>query len=106
MPFTNIFDVTFPADIQLANLLGQELRNLALNVQQLMAAISGLDAAKPAFGSDTQPANWNGILFFALDTGKVYQFNNPSWTEVTFSVASGRLFNDHVDHVNTGNTTE
>jgi hypothetical protein len=48
-----------------------------------MAAISGLDAAKPNFAGDVQPANWNGILFFATDTGKIYQFNNPAWTNVT-----------------------
>jgi len=90
MAFTNIWDVTFPPDSQLANLLGQDLRNFRLDVQQRMGAISGLDANKPAFSGDTQPANWNGVLFFATDTGKVYQWNNPSWTDVTTSVA-GRL---------------
>lgn len=84
MAFSNTWDTTFPPDTQLANLLGQDIRNgVKVDVQQRMAAISGLDAAKPAFGSDAQPANWNGILFFATDTGHVYQFNNPSWTDVT-----------------------
>ena len=41
MAFTNVYDVTFPADTQLANLLGSDARSLALNVQQRMAAISG-----------------------------------------------------------------
>jgi len=89
MAFTNIWDDTFPPDTQLANLLGEDLRNFRVDVQQRMAAISGLDASKPDFGSDAQPDDWDGILFFAIDTGKVYQFNNPSWTDVTPSVGRG-----------------
>jgi hypothetical protein len=88
MPFTNIWDDTFPPDTQLANLLGQDLRNFRLDTQQRMAAISGLDAAKPNFAGDAQPANWNGILFFATDTGITYQWNNPSWINVTGSIGS------------------
>jgi hypothetical protein len=87
MAFTNIYDDTFPADTELANLIGQNLRQVRLDVQQRMAAISGLDAAKPAFASDAQPNNWNGVLFFATDSLKVYQFNNPAWTQV-FSFSS------------------
>jgi hypothetical protein len=83
MPFTNLWDDVFPPDTQLANQLGLDLRNFRLDAQQRMAAISGLDAAKPAFGADAQPANWNGILFFATDTGKIYQFANPVWVDVT-----------------------
>jgi|SRR5271166_1701463 len=91
MAFTNLYDDTFPADTELANLIGANLRQVRLDVQQRMAAISGLDAAKPNFGADTQPANWNGILFFATDTGKVYQFNNPAWTDVTASLIPQRM---------------
>jgi hypothetical protein len=88
MPFTNTWDVNFPPDTQLANLLGQDIRNgVKVDVQQRMAAISGLDAAKPNFAGDAQPANWNGILFFATDTGKIYQFNNPAWTDITANLA-------------------
>jgi hypothetical protein len=88
MGFTNIWDDTFPPDTQLANLLGLDLRNLRLDTQQRMAAISGLDANKPNFGGDTQAANWSGILYFATDTGKIYQFNYPSWTDVTVQLLS------------------
>lgn len=91
MVFSNVWNDAFPPDTQLANLLGQDLRNFRVDVQQRMAAISGLDAAKPAFGSDNTPANWNGILFFATDTGQIYQFNNPSWTNVTADFSSGLL---------------
>lgn len=85
MAFTNVWDTTFPPDTQLANLLGQDLRNLRFDIQQRMSAISGLDAAKPPFQTDAQPTNWNGVLFFATDTAQIYQFNNPSWINVTGS---------------------
>jgi hypothetical protein len=92
MAFSNQWDTTFPPDTQLANLLGQDIRNgVKVDVQQRMAAISGLDAAKPNFAGDVQPANWNGILFFATDTGKIYQFNNPAWTNVTNAFSVGNL---------------
>jgi hypothetical protein len=89
MGFTNTYDVTYPADTQLANLLGSDLRALALNVQQRMAAISGLDANKPNFAGDAQPANWMGILYFATDTGQAYQFNGTTWTAVTTDLLTG-----------------
>lgn len=88
MAFSNIYDDTFPADTELANLIGANLRQVRLDVQQRMAAISGLSTSMPAFASDAQPANWNGILFFATDTGHVYQFNNPTWTDITTSFFS------------------
>lgn len=89
MAFTNIWDNTFPADTQLANLLGQDLRSFRLDTQQRMASMSGLDAAKPNFAGDAQPANWNGILFFATDTGKIYKFANPAWTDITSNFYNG-----------------
>lgn len=104
MAFTNIWDDTFPADTQLANLLGQDLRNFRTDAQERMASISGLDAAKPAFGADTQPVKWNGILFFATDTGKIYQFNNPAWTDVTASFIHP-VFRNSTIVQNIGNTT-
>jgi len=85
VPFTNVFDNTFPPDTQLANLLGDDIRKFKVDIQQRVAALSGLDASKPNFAGDTQPSAWNGILYFATDTGKIYQFNNPSWTDVTGS---------------------
>jgi hypothetical protein len=85
MPFTNSYDVTFPPDTELANLLGNNLRSLALNVQQRMAAISGISTAMPNFAADAQPANWTGILFFATDNGHIYQFNGTTWVDITVS---------------------
>lgn len=107
MAFTNTWDTNFPPDTQLANLLGQDIRNgVKVDVQQRMAAISGLDAAKPTFGSDAQPANWNGILFFATDTGKIYQFNNPAWTDVTTSLKapSSVIYKNTTQITHTGDT--
>lgn len=89
MAFNEAFDVTFPPDTQQANLLGLDIRNTRLDIQQRMASISGLDANKPNFAGDVQPANWNGMLFFATDTSRVYQFNNPNWTDVTASLSFG-----------------
>src|SRR5580700_3766154 len=89
MGFTNVWNDAFPPDTQLANLLGSDLRAFRVDVQQRMSAISGLDAAKPTFNLDNTPANWNGILFFATDTGKIYQFNSPVWTNVTPNFATG-----------------
>jgi hypothetical protein len=107
MPFTNLWDDTFPPDTQLANQLGLDLRNFRLDAQQRMAAISGLDAAKPAFGADAQPANWNGILFFATDTGKIYQFANPVWVDVTgsFQISGTRKVYQNATLINHLGTT-
>jgi hypothetical protein len=107
MPFTNVWDDTQPQDTQLAKLLGQDLRNFRVDTQQRMAAISGLDASKPAFGSDAQPASWNGILFFATDTLSIYQFNNPNWVKVG-SLASGPvlIFSSSAQIAHTGTTSD
>lgn len=108
MAFTNVWDDTFPPDSQLANLLGQDLRNFRLDTQQRMAAISGLDASKPTFNLDAQPANWNGILFFATDTGKIYQFNNPSWVDITSSLrlSTTAFYKNTTIQTHTGTTTQ
>jgi len=86
MAFTNVYDDTFPPDVQLASQGAADLRQVRVDVQERMAAISGLDAAKPNFNADAQPASWNGVLFFALDTAKVYKFVNPSWVDVTSTI--------------------
>jgi hypothetical protein len=96
MAFTNVFDVTQPPDTQLANLLGQDLRNLSLNVQQRMAAISGISTALPAFGSDAQPTNWTGILCFATDNGHLYQWSGSAWVDITTTFLPGVFFDSTV----------
>jgi len=107
MPFANLWDNTFPTDTELANLIGANLRQLRVDTQQRMAAISGLSTAMPNFAADAQPASWNGVLFFATDNGHVYQFNNPSWTDVTtsFFANSGLRFLGTGGIAFTANTT-
>ncbi len=99
MAFTNIYDVTFPPDTQLANLLGQDLRNLALNVQQRMAAISGLAANLPAVGADAQPANWTGLLYFATDTSQIFQWSGSAWVDITSNIGLGHYKFEGVNQV-------
>jgi hypothetical protein len=116
MPFTNIWDDTFPADTELANLIGANLRQLRLDIQQRMGAISGLSTSMPAFGSDAQPTNWTGLLYFATDTGHIFQWSGSAWVDVTtdflgsttplnFSTAGGLIFNTNTTLVqaNLGN---
>jgi hypothetical protein len=83
MAFTDTFDVTFPPDTQAANQLGLDIRNLKLDLQQRMSAISGLSTSLPNIGADAQPANWTGLLFFATDTGAIYQWSGTAWVVVT-----------------------
>jgi hypothetical protein len=91
MAFTNVYDVTFPPDTQLANLLGSDLRNLALNVQQRMAAISGIQANQPNLAGDAQPTNWTGLLYFATDTSRIFQWSGSAWVDITSSIGFGRF---------------
>jgi hypothetical protein len=94
MPFTDTWDVTTPPDTQLANQLGLDLRNLKLDIQQRMGAISGLSSALPPFGSDAQPANWTGLLFFATDTGQVFQWNGTTWVDTTIAFLPTMYYSD------------
>lgn len=87
--FTNSWDQNFPADSGLVSAGAANLRQLRVDVQQRMAAISGTDANKPNLAGDAQPTSWTGVLFFAIDTGKVYQWSGSAWNDVTSSIASG-----------------
>lgn len=77
MAFSRTWDNTFPPDSQPANLLGQDIRNTKIDIQERMSAISGLDASKPSF-----EASFAGVLFFATDTGLVYQWSGATWVQV------------------------
>jgi hypothetical protein len=86
---TNVYDVTQPPDTQLANLLGLDLRNLALNVQQRMALISGTLAGRWDPSTDAQPANWTGLLYFATDTSQIFQWSGSAWVDITSAIGLG-----------------
>jgi hypothetical protein len=47
-----------------------------------MADISGTLANRWNPGSDAQPFNWAGLLYFATDTGQVFQWSGTAWTQV------------------------
>ena len=65
MPFpptpTNVWDITTPPDTQVANLLGQDLRNLKNDIMQRMSLLSGLTASMPT--PETVNAAWGGAGF-------------------------------------------
>jgi hypothetical protein len=83
--FTDVWDITQPPDTQLANLLGQDIRNLKLDVMQRMSLLSGTFANRPT--PEVVNATWGGagygLLYFSTDTGKIYQWNGAAWTDVT-----------------------
>ena len=87
--FTNLWDQNFPADNAFVLQGAANLRQLRVDVQQRMAAISGTDAAKPNFSADAQATQWLGILYFALDTARVYQWDGTAWLDVTAQIGSG-----------------
>jgi hypothetical protein len=85
LAFTNQYDTTFPPDTAAANQLGKFLRDFKTDVQQRMAVISGNEAQKPAYAQDAQPIGWNGRIFWATDSGNLYQFSNPGFTNIRSS---------------------
>ena len=88
MPFTDVWDVLQPQDSQLANLLGQDIRNLKLDIQQRMGVISGTLATRWDPSTDAQPANWAGVLYFTTDTNQVFRWSGSAWLDVTFAIAA------------------
>lgn len=79
--FTNTWDTTFPPDTQLANLLGQDIRNLKTDVMQRMSLLSGTLANRPT--PEIVNAVWGGagygLIYFATDTGQTFQWNGAAW---------------------------
>ena len=82
MPFTRTWDSTQPPDTQLANLLGQDIRNLKEDISERLSAFgAGPIANRPtpeaAFGSATI-----GVMYFATDEGKLYSWSGTAWVLV------------------------
>src|SRR5271156_3253975 len=107
--FTNVWDTTFPPDTQLANLLGQDLRNFRTDVMQRMSLLSGTLANIPT--PEIVNASWGGVgyglLFFATDTGQIFQWSGAAWGDITSSfIKNSVLFKDGAIHNHTGTTTE
>lgn len=83
--FTNVWDVSTPPDTQLANLLGQDNRDLKVDTMQRLSLLSGTLANRPT--PETVNANWGGvgygITYFATDTGQLFQWNGAAWVDVS-----------------------
>lgn len=87
--FTDAWDITQPPDTQLANLIGQDIRNLKLDIMQRMSLLSGVLANRPT--PETVNATWGGsgfgLLYLATDVQTIYQWNGTSWVAVSFGLA-------------------
>jgi len=83
--FTNVWDITFPPDTQLANLLGQDIRNFKNDIMQRFSLLSGTLANRPT--PETVNATWGGvgfgILYWSTDTAQVFQWNGAAWVDLT-----------------------
>jgi hypothetical protein len=105
--FTNVWDTTFPPDTQLANLLGQDLRQVRTDVMQRLSLLSGTFANRPA--PEILNATWGGVgfglLYFATDTSQIFQWNGAAWIDVSNSIR-GAFFKDNAAHVHTGTVTD
>ena len=97
MAFSNVWDDTQPPDTQAASSGALDFRNLKTDIQQRMAAISGLDAAKQSF-----EAGFAGVVYFATDTGNVYQWSGVAWTNITNDFYSGSVLGRQVSFASRG----
>jgi hypothetical protein len=88
--FTNVWDTTYPPDTQLANLLGQDLRNLRTDIMQRLSLLSGTLANRPT--PEIVNATWGGagfgLLYFSTDTKQIFQWNGAAWVDVTSSIGT------------------
>jgi hypothetical protein len=97
MPFpptpTNVWDITQPQDTELANLLGQNLRDLKNDIMQRMALLSGVLASRPT--PETVNATWGGagfgLIFISTDTNQIFQWNGAAWVDITGSISGSLL---------------
>jgi hypothetical protein len=80
MAYTNVWNEAFPADTQAANQFGADLRALELNVRERL----GTYLSGPLANQPTPEAAWAGLLYFATDTGQVFQWNGSAWNVVNF----------------------
>jgi hypothetical protein len=94
--FTNAWDTTQPPDTQAANLLGQDIRNLKTDIMQRMSLLAGTLGNRPT--PETVNAVWGGagfgLLYFATDTGQVFQWNGASWVVIFNSISGATKFSD------------
>lgn len=89
--FDDVWDITQPPDTQLANLLGQDIRNLKDDIMQRMSLLSGTFANRPT--PETVNATWGGVgfglLYFSTDTKQIFQWNGAAWVDISASFVGG-----------------
>lgn len=97
MPFpptpTNLWDTTQPPDTQLASMGAADFRNLKTDIMQRLSLLSGTFANRPT--PEIANAVWGGagygLLYFAIDTGQVFQWSGAAWVDVSSSIGPTRL---------------
>lgn len=88
MAYTRAWDETQPPDTQLANLLGQDIRQLEQNLSERISSFgAGLLASRPTPEAVWGNANF-GVMYFATDTSQVFRWTGAAWSDIT-----GFLFN-------------
>src|SRR3979490_535807 len=86
--FDHVWDLTQPPDTQLLNQGALAFRSLKDDVMQRMSLLSGTLANRPT--PETVNATWGGVgfglIYFATETGRMYQWNGAAWVDITSSV--------------------
>lgn len=104
--FTDTWDHTTPPDTQLANLLGQDIRNLKLDIEQRMSLQAGLLSNRPT--PETVNATWGGtgfgVIYIATDTNQTFQWNGSSWIDISQSVGPYKFYGYNFTPVTVANT--
>lgn len=91
MAFTNPWLPATPPDTELANLLGQNLRDLKTDIMQRMGGFgAGLAAARPTPDS-AAGANFTGVMYWETDTGLVFMWNGAAWIDITANIGGNHL---------------
>lgn len=89
--FDRTFDETFPPDTQLANLLGQDLRNLKTDIRERMALLSGTLANRPSNMDAAFGGVGYGRIYISTDTNQVFQWNGAAWVDISSTIGLQRI---------------
>lgn len=83
--FDRAWDETFPPDTQLANLLGQDIRNFKTDIRERLSLLSGTFANRPSNMDAIYGGAGFGILYFSTDTQQLFQWNGAAWVQIPFT---------------------
>ena len=87
MPFPpmydNAWDETAPPDTQPANLLGQDIRTLKVDIRERLALLSGTLANIPTNLDASFGGAGYGYMYFATDTGQIFSWSGAAWVDIT-----------------------